>query len=34
MEVRSKIGIESTIVNLINKPEILRLGGIEIRKIK
>ena len=31
---RSKIGIESTIVNLINKPEILRLGGIEISKIK
>ena len=30
----SKVGIESTIVNLINKPEILRLGGIEINKIK
>ena len=31
---RSKVGIESTIVNLTNKPEILRLGGIEIKKIK
>ena len=31
---RSEIGIESTIVNLIGKPEILRLGGIEISKIK
>ena len=30
----SEIGIESTIVSLINKPEILRLGGIEIAKIK
>ena len=31
---RSKIGLESTIISLINKPEILRLGGIEIKKIK
>ena len=31
---RSKIGLESTIVSLINKPEILRLGGTEIKKIK
>ena len=31
---RSKIGLESTIVSLINKPEILRLGGIEVKKIK
>ena len=30
---RSKVGIESTIINLINKPEILRLGGIEKSKI-
>ncbi len=30
----SKIGLESTIVSLINKPEILRLGGIELSKIK
>ena len=30
---RSKIGLESTIVNLINNPQILRLGGIEISKI-
>ncbi len=31
---RSEIGLESTIVSLINKPKILRLGGIEISKIK
>jgi len=31
---RSKIGLESTIISLINKPEILRLGGTEIKKIK
>ncbi len=31
---QSKIGIESTIVSLIDKPEILRLGGIERNKIK
>jgi len=31
---RSKIGLESTIVSLINKPEILRLGGTEVKKIK
>ena len=30
---RSKIGLESTIVNLVKKPQILRLGGIEINKI-
>ena len=30
---RSKIGLESTIVSLINKPQIIRLGGIEISKI-
>ena len=30
---RSKIGLESTIISLIEKPEILRLGGIEIEKI-
>ena len=30
---RSKIGLESTIISLINKPQILRLGGIEINKI-
>ena len=29
----SNIGLESTIVSLINKPHILRLGGIEISKI-
>ena len=29
----SKVGLESTIVGLINKPQILRLGGIEIKKI-
>ena len=30
---RSKIGLESTIVSLLRKPKILRLGGIEINKI-
>jgi len=30
----SKIGIESTIINLINKPQILRLGGIQKEEIK
>ena len=29
----SKIGLESTIINLVNKPQILRLGGIEIKKV-
>ncbi len=29
----SNIGLESTIVSLINEPQILRLGGIEINKI-
>ena len=29
----SKIGLESTIINLTNKPQILRLGGIERSKI-
>ena len=31
---RSKIGLESTIVSLIGKPEILRLGGFNKKKIK
>ena len=30
---QSRIGVESTIVSLINKPKILRLGGIEKNKI-
>ena len=30
---QSKIGLESTILNLIKKPQILRLGGIEKSKI-
>ena len=30
---RSEIGLESTIVSLLRKPKILRLGGIEINKI-
>jgi L-threonylcarbamoyladenylate synthase len=30
----AKIGLESTIVNLVKKPEILRHGGIEIEKIR
>ncbi len=29
----SKIGLESTIISLINKPQILRYGGIEVEKI-
>ena len=31
---RSKIGLESTIISLINKTEVLRLGGTEIKEIK
>ena len=31
---RSKIGIESTIIDLTNKPQILRLGGLEVSKIE
>ena len=31
---KCKIGIESTIINLINKPTILRLGGLDISKIE
>ena len=31
---RSKIGLESTIVSLINKTEVLRLGGTELKEIK
>ena len=31
---KCKIGIESTIINLTRKPEILRLGGLENSKIK
>ena len=30
---RTKIGLESTIIDLTNKPRILRLGGIEVKKI-
>ncbi len=30
---RSKIGLESTIISLVNKPKILRLGGMERKKI-
>ena len=30
---RSKVGLESTIVSLLGKPKILRLGGIERKKI-
>ena len=29
----SKVGLESTIISLVKKPEILRHGGIEIKKI-
>ena len=31
---QSKIGVESTIINLINKPQVLRLGGIPKEEIK
>ena len=31
---RCKIGLESTIINLLNKPIILRLGGTDISKIE
>ena len=31
---RCKIGVESTIINLLNEPEILRLGGLDISKIE
>ena len=30
---RSKIGLESTIISLVDKPRILRLGGMERKKI-
>ena len=30
---RSKIGLESTIISLINKPQIVRLGAIEKKKL-
>ena len=29
----SKVGLESTIINLVNKPQVLRLGGLDIKKI-
>ena len=31
---KTQIGIESTIIDLRQKPKILRLGGLEISKIK
>jgi L-threonylcarbamoyladenylate synthase len=31
---KSKIGIESTIISLVNSPTILRLGGLEVSKIE
>ena len=31
---KCEIGIESTIINLVGKPKILRLGGLEVSKIK
>ena len=31
---RCKIGIESTIINLLNNPKLLRLGGLDISKIE
>ena len=31
---RSKIGLESTIIDLTNKPKILRLGGLDIKNLE
>ena len=31
---RCEIGVESTIINLLNKPVILRLGGVDVSKIE
>ena len=31
---KCKIGVESTIINLINKPSILRFGGLDVLKIE
>ena len=31
---KSKIGLESTILNLLNKPSVLRYGGLDISKIE
>ncbi len=31
---KCKIGVESTIINLINKPTILRFGGLDVSKIQ
>ena len=31
---KCKIGVESTIINIINKPTILRFGGLEVSKIQ
>ena len=31
---KSKFGIESTIINLVDKPSILRLGGLSVNKIQ
>ena len=31
---KSKIGVESTIINLLDKPSLLRYGGLEIKKIE
>ena len=31
---KCQIGVESTIINLLNKPTILRFGGLDILKIE
>jgi L-threonylcarbamoyladenylate synthase len=31
---KCRIGVESTIINLLNKPTILRLGGLDVSKIE
>ena len=31
---KSKIGVESTILNLLDKPSLLRYGGLDTKKIE
>jgi L-threonylcarbamoyladenylate synthase len=31
---RASVGVESTIISLVNKPQILRLGGLEVSSIE
>ena len=34
MEEKSKIGVESTILNFLEKPSLLRYGGLDTKKIE